>query len=186
MKNILIIVANPKEKSLSFAIANRYKELSIKKGETVEILDLYKNEYQQPFFTYDDDPYAIEVTKEMKYYQSKISKADEIILVFPYWWGCMPAILKNFFDWNLSMGFAAEFVNGRPKGLLINKKVKIFTTTGTPYFLYMLTGTNARLKNMFKKQIIEFCGMKLQEFNVFGGIDTKIKDINKILDKIKV
>ena len=39
---------------------------------------------------------------------------------------------------------------------------------------------------MFKKQIIEFCGMKLEEFNVFGGIDTKLKDINKILDKIKV
>ena len=98
----------------------------------------------------------------------------------------MPAILKNFIDWNLSMGFAAEFVDGRPKGLLTNKIVKIFTTTGTPYFLYMLTGANARLRNMFKKQIIEFCGMKLEEFNVFGGIDTKLKDINKILDKIKV
>jgi len=186
MKNILIIVANPKKESLSFAIANRYKELSIKKGATVEILDLYKDENQQAFFTYDDDPYKIEITPEMKYYQDKISKADEIIIVFPYWWGSMPAILKNFFDWNLSMGFAAKFINGRPKGLLTNKKVKIFTTTGTPYFLYMLTGANSRLKNMFKKQIIEFCGMKLEEFNVFGGIDTKIKDINKILDKIKV
>jgi len=186
MKNILIIVANPKKESLSFAIANRYKELSLKNSASIEIIDLYKDEYQQPFFTYDDDPYKIEVTKEMKYYQDKISKADEIIIVFPYWWGSMPAILKNFFDWNLSMGFAAEFVNGRPKGLLTNKMVKIFTTTGTPYFLYMLTGANARLKNMFKKQIIEFCGMKLEEFNVFGGIDTNLKDINKILDKIKV
>ena len=153
MNNILIIVANPKKESLSFAIANRYKELSSQNDKNVEILDLYKDKYQQPFFTYDDDPYKIEVTKEMKYYQDKISKADEIVIVFHYWWGSMPAILKNFFDWNLSMGFAAKFVNGRPKGLLTNKSVKIFTTTGTPYFLYMLTGANRRLKNMFKMHI---------------------------------
>lgn len=186
MKNILIIVANPKEASLSFAIANRYKELATKNGANVELLDLYRDENQQPFFFYDDDPYEIKHTKEMTYYQDKISKANEIVIIFPYWWGSMPAILKNFFDWNLSMGFAAEFINGRPRGLLINKTVKTFITTGTPYFLYVLTGANARLKNMFKKQIIEFCGMKLEEFNIFGGIDTKLKDINKILGKIKV
>ena len=66
MKNILIIVANPKKESLSFAIANRYKELSLKNSASVEIIDLYKDEYQQAFFTYADDPYKIEVTKEMK------------------------------------------------------------------------------------------------------------------------
>ena len=186
MKNTLIIVANPKKESLSFAIAKRYKELSLKNNDKVEVLDLYSDDNQQPFFSYNDDPYKIEITKEMKYYQDKISKADSIVLVFPYWWGSMPAILKNFFDWNLSMGFAAKFVDGRPIGLLTNKNVKIYTTTGTPSILYMLTGANRRLKNMLKKQIIEFCGMKLDEFNVFGGIDTNLKDVNKLLKKIKV
>ncbi len=185
MKNILIIVANPKKESLSFAIANKYKELSLEHNNSVEILDLYRDENQQPFFTYIDNPYAREATKEMKYYQGKISKADEIVFIFPYWWGSMPAILKNFFDWNLSMGFAAKFIDGKPKGLLTNKNVKVFTTTGTPYFLYMLTGANRRLKNMFKKEIIEFCGMKLEKFNIFGGVDTNLKDINKIFKKIK-
>jgi len=184
MKNILIIVANPKEDSFSFAIANKYKKTSEEKNYNVEMIDLYRDENQQPFFTYENAN-ELATTKEMKYYQNKILNADEIVFIFPYWWGSTPAILKNFFDWNLSKGFAFEYVNSRPKGLLKNKTVKIFTTIGAPYFIYMLTGANRRLKNMFKEQIIEFCGMKLEEFNIFGGVDINSKNITKILSKIK-
>jgi len=184
MKHILIIVANPKTNSFSFAMANQYKKISKENNDTVEIIDLYEDENQQPFFTYANVNELV-TTKEMKYYQEKISHANEIVFIFPYWWGSTPAILKNFFDWNLSKGFAFEYVNSRPKGLLQNKTVKVFTTTGAPYFIYMLTGANRRLKNMFKEQIIEFCGMKLEEFNIFGGVDTSSKKTNEILNKIK-
>ena len=184
-KKILIIVANPKKSSLSFSIANRYKELMLKKGYSIETLDLYADEHQQPFFTYEDDPYKVEPTQEMLYYQNKISNANELVFIFPYWWGSMPAILKNFFDWNFSMGFVAVFENGRPKGLLTDKTVKIFTTTGAPYLIGMFTGTHRRLKNMFKEQIVEFCAMKLEEFNIFGGVDTSEKSALKILNKIR-
>jgi NAD(P)H dehydrogenase (quinone) len=183
-KNILIIVAHPKKKSLSFAIANHYAKQQESMGHTIEMIDLYADENQQGFFTYEDDPYMIEVTKEMKYYQNKISWANELVFVFPYWWGSMPAILKNFFDWNFSMDFVATFENGRPKGLLTDKSVKVFTTTGSPYFWYCITGANRRLKNMFKEQIIEFCGMKLETFKIFGGIDTKNKNIGKIFKSV--
>jgi len=181
MKNILIIVAHPKENSLSFAIANKYKEKM--STYNVEILDLYRDENQQGFFTYDNAN-DLTITKEMKYYQEKISSANELVFVFPYWWGTFPAILKNFFDWNLSKGFAFEYINSRPKGLLQNKTVKVFTTTGAPKFIYTITGANRRLKNMFKQQIVEFCGMKLAEFNIYGRVDTNKNNSNKILDSI--
>ena len=182
MKNILVVVAHPKKDGFSFAMANRYKEVNDK--QNVEILDLYRDDNQQPFFTYDTSSNDIEITNSMKYYQDKISKADEIVFIFPYWWGSMPAILKNFLDWNLSKGFAFEYKNSRPVGLLNGKKVKVFTTTGAPYFIYMLTGANRRLKNMFKEQIVEFCGMKLEAFHSFGGVDTKSKNLDKILSRI--
>ena len=117
MKNILIIVAHPKEDSFSFAMANTYKEASQERGDKVEILDLYRCEHQQPFFTFTDAN-GLTKTDDMKFYQEKITKANEIVFVFPYWWGSMPAILKNFFDWNLSKGFAFEYVDSRPKGLI--------------------------------------------------------------------
>jgi len=183
MKNILIIVANPKADSFSFAMADKYKTLYAVNNK-VEIVDLYRDAHQQGFFTYDN-LHDIQVTEEMKYYQEKISAANEIVLVFPYWWGSMPAILKNFFDWNLSSGFAYTYIDSRPVGLLEGKTVKVFTTTGAPSFLYTITGANRRLRNMFKKQIIEFCGMELKEFNIFGSVDTSAKNTDEILSKIK-
>ena len=68
--------------------------------------------------------------------------------------------------------------------LLNNKKVTIFTTTGAPKFYYDLTGANRRLKNMWKEQIINFCGMKLNSFNIFGSIDTNEKNISKVLKTV--
>ena len=181
----LIIVANPKIESLSFAMANKYKELSIANKNEVELIDLYRTEHQQPFFTYENAN-GLKDTPEMNYFQSRISDADELVFVFPYWWGSMPAIMKNFIDWNFSRGFAFEYVNSRPKGLLTNKAVKIYTTTGAPSFIYKITGANRRLKKMFQKQIIEFCGMKLKSFNIYGGVDKSKNDPSKILDKIKI
>ena len=181
----LIIIANPKVDSFSFAMANKYKELATEKGYEVETIDLYRTKYQQAFFTYENAN-GLKTTPEMEYFQSEISKADELVFVFPYWWGSMPAILKNFIDWNFSRGFAFEYVNSRPKGLLTNKNVKIFTTTGAPSFIYKITGTNDRLKKMFQKQIIEFCGMKLKSFNIYGGVDKSKTKTSEILNKIRL
>jgi NAD(P)H dehydrogenase (quinone) len=179
----LIIIANPKPESFSFAIVNRYKELAEAKNHEVEIIDLYRTTHQQPFFTYQDAN-NLDSNPAMKYFQDKISWADELVFVFPYWWGSMPAILKNFFDWNLSRGFAFKYVNSRPVGLLTDKTVKIFTTTGAPSIYYTLIGANSRLRKMFKQQIIEFCGMKLSECNIYGGVDSTKTDMDKILAKV--
>jgi NAD(P)H dehydrogenase (quinone) len=130
-KKILLIVAHPKPESLSFAIAKKYSELSTQQGHHVTLLDLYRSEPLQPFFTFDDAS-TRETTEAMRYYQAQIQAADELVFIFPYWWGSTPAILKNYLDWNLSRGFAFAYENGRPKGLLTGKTVKLYTTTGAP------------------------------------------------------
>ena len=73
------------------------------------MLDLYSGEHQQLFFTYSDAN-ELSADENLKYYQDKIAKADEIIFVFPYWWRSFPDIPKNFFDWNLSKGFSFKYV----------------------------------------------------------------------------
>lgn len=184
MKKILVIVANPNEESFSFAIANTYIETSIAQGDSVELVDLYRSEHPQPFFTFDPKISA-EQAASRKLFQEKIAKADELVFIFPYWWGSAPAILHNFIDWNFSRGFAFHYVNSRPKGLLKGKSVRIFTTTGAPSFFYALTGANRRLKHTFKQQIIAFCGMELKSFNSFGGMDNKSKKLAGVLEKVR-
>jgi NAD(P)H dehydrogenase (quinone) len=176
MKNILIILAHPNKNSLSHSMANTYKEEKEKSGHSVNLIDLYTDENQQGFYTLE-----LGETKERSYYQNKIRKADELVFVFPYWWGSIPAILKNWLDWNFTTGFAYEYKNSRPVGLFTEKTATVFTTTGAPKFWYDLTGANRRLKNMWKEQILNFCGMKVNSFNIFGGINTNSKDIDEIL-----
>ena len=182
--NILIIVANPRKESFSFAMADKYKELALAENNTVEIIDLYRDEHQQPFYTYEAYNEPV-ITPEIKYYQEKISGADELVFVFPYWWGSMPAILKNFIDSNLTRGYAFNYVNSRPVGLLTGKVVTLLSTTGAPTLVYKVLGVNRRMKLMFKKQIIEFCGMKLKSSQIFGSVDTSGKNTDDILKSIK-
>lgn len=182
MKKILLIVAHPKVDSFSFAMAKRYQETKESLGDSVELLDLYRDKHQQPFFTYEDANSV--TTPEMMYYQKKIQDSDELVFVFPYWWGSYPAILHNFIDWNFSKGLAFEYVDSRPKGLLTDKRVTVFTTTGAPTFIYTLTGANRRIKNSLKEQVVEFCGMKLSSFNIYGGVDTSSKKTKSILEDI--
>lgn len=55
--------------------------------------------------------------------------ADELVFVFPIWWGDAPAILKNFIDCNFHSGFAFRYENGRPIGLLKGKSARIIATS---------------------------------------------------------
>jgi len=183
MSKILIIVAHPKIDSLSMAMAQKYKDIKESMGLEVELLDLYREENPQPFFTYEDSNNIS--TDSMKKYQKKIEDANELVFVFPYWWGSYPAILHNFIDWNFSRGFAFEYVDSRPKGRLQGRSVTVFTTTGAPSFVYALSGANRRIKTTFKKQVVEFCGMNLRSFNIFGGVDSSTAKSDKILQKVE-
>jgi len=180
-----MIVANPKKESFSFAMAKRITEQAISKNYQIETIDLYRETHQQAFFTADSIN-GKNITPEMKYFQDKIAATDKLIFVFPYWWGSTPAILKNFIDWNFSQGFGFKYVKSRPVGLLTDKTVEVFTTTGAPSFYYILTGANKRLRKMFQKQIIEFCGMKMESFNIYGGIDKSATNTSDILNKINL
>ena len=147
------------------------------------MIDLYRTEHQQPFFHFEDANSPVS-SPAIEYFQESIGKADELVFIFPYWWGGMPAIMKNFIDWNFSKGFAFEYVNSRPRGLLVGKEVKVITTTGAPELIYRFTGANRRLKKTIEQQIARFCGMKMTAFKSFGGVDTRSKKIQSILDAV--
>jgi NAD(P)H dehydrogenase (quinone) len=183
MKNILIITAHPTSRNLTTGIAEVYKTEKEKQGYNVEVIDLYHDK-QQPFFKFDK-AFEKVLTDEQKYYQDKITKANEIVFVYPFWWGGTPAILKNWIDSNLTMGFAARYTKGRPEGLLQERNVRIFTTCGAPKFFYVMTGVHFATKKIWKQTIVEFCGMKFDGYHLFGEIDTSEKKINAIFESVK-
>jgi len=183
-KNVLIITAHPASKNLTKGMAEIYKEEKEKQGNTVKLVDLYIDE-QLPYLSFED-AHADAPMPQRDYYQSQIKWAEEIVIIYPFWWGSMPAILKNWVDTVFITGFAFTYgENGRPKGLLQGRSVRVISTCGAPKFLYCLNGINRANTNIWKKSIVKFCGMDFDGYHLFGGVDASGKNVEKIFASVK-
>ena len=184
MSSILIIIAHPSPHNLTRGISEIYQEEKEKQGHSVKVIDLYKAE-QLPYLDYTDMKHYTAST-EARSYQKEITDADEIVFVYPFWWGTMPGILKNWIDSVFTMGFAAKYgKDGRPIGLLQGRSVRVISTSGAPTFLYCINGIRRANKKIWKQTIVEFCGMKFEGYHLFGGMDTEGKKIEKMFSCIK-
>ena len=95
-KRILIIQGHPDEQSFNHALHLAYKKGATRAG--AEIQEIFVSQLTfNPNLRYgyrqrtDLEPCLIEA-------QNKIKWAEHIVLVYPVWWGSLPAILKGFFD----------------------------------------------------------------------------------------
>jgi NAD(P)H dehydrogenase (quinone) len=79
-----------------------------------------------------EDKHNFDDDKNRKHFQEKITQADELVFIFPVWWGGVPGILKNFFDTNLESGFAFKYGKNGLEKLLVGKTVKVFCTCDAP------------------------------------------------------
>jgi len=183
MKNTLIVTAHPSGHNVTKGIAEIYREERESQGVKAEILDLYRSKHL-PFLSFEDANSP--ESGEMKPYQQMVADADEIVFIYPFWWGTMPAILKNWIDSVLTKGFAFRYNDkGRPVGLLQGKSVRIFSTCGAPKFFYLLNGINRANKKIWKQTIVEFCGMKFEGYHLYGAIDTSGKNIDKVFEDVR-
>lgn len=84
------------------------------------------------------DPIVVEMARE-------INASDELILLFPIWWGLMPAQMKGFIDKVMTPGLLYNHVSEFRLKLVSDtwKKVTVITTMNTPNFLYRTVFGNA-------------------------------------------
>lgn len=162
--NILIITAHPATWGFAHKIAERYQAEKESRGHNTQVLDLYQDKAQVflPFEAIQD----LVTTDEQQYYQDKISWADELVFVYPIWWGAMPAIMKNWIDWNFASGFAFRFTaEGKQEKLLTGKTARVFATGDGPRFMYWLV--RPMMSMLIGQGILGFCGIKQLSFDLF-------------------
>jgi len=170
----LIIVAQPSKKWFLWEVAKFYKSESEKYWDEIEILDLYSKENFQPNLEFEDMKVLNDDPNREKF-QKKIKEAQELVFVFPIWWGNMPAILKNFIDTNFWAGFAYKFQKWSPIPikLLEWKKARIFTSCDGFKYIYNNYLCPMYLKKYIEIYILWVFWIELKDFKLYDKMRKK-------------
>lgn len=171
MKNkVLIVFAHPEPTSLTHQLVQVAKETLEQQGHEVIQSDLYGMNWKAVF---DENDFPIRANKERLSFieesghafstgqqtedvaneQAKLLSADAVILVFPFWWFSMPAIMKGWIERVYAFGFGYGFKNGTNQhrygeGSLVGKRALVTVLTGGPAEDYSPRGINGPIEQL--------------------------------------
>lgn len=119
-----------------------------------------------------------DIPTDVKKYQEMIMWAEHLTVVYPMWWGQMPAILKGFIDRVFSNGFAYKVTASGSEGLLQDKTAHIFINTNTPSEIYKETLMHNAQIRVIQEAVFEFCGIKT-ETTFFGSVSSGSNELRE-------
>lgn len=105
--------------------------------------------------------------------------ADHILIVYPVWWGTMPALLKGWLDRVLQPGFAfAEREDGGWEGLLGGRSATLIVTMDTPRWIFggMLHSCSIRA---LRDATLRFCGVGPVRVMIFSPIRSSTPELRQ-------
>lgn len=104
--------------------------------------------------------------------QSAIRWAEHLVLIYPLWFGDVPALLKGFLEQVMRPNFAFGPLEGRfPKTLLDGRSARVVVTMGMPAPVYTLFYRAHSLKSL-ERNILRFAGMGPIAHSVLGGVES--------------
>lgn len=183
--NILVIIGHPDPESYCSALAHAYMKGATGKAAQIRTIDLSQIAFD-PNLKYGYRK-RTELEDDLKEAQELIRWADHLVIVYPIWWGTMPAILKGFFDRVLLPGFAYKYREGSSlwDKLLTGKTAHLIVTMDTPSWYNRLIYWQAGHLVM-KRNILKFCGIKPVKVTEISGVNASAEEKRKKwLEKVK-
>ena len=176
----LIIYAHLNPASFTKAVVDKVIKKSEENNDTIKIIDLYGENFEPILKMPDIESMFMqkETPNDVKKYQEMITWADHITVVYPMWWGQMPAILKGFFDRVFANGFAFAYGEQGPEGLLGGRTAHLYILTGTPNEYYEANGMHVAQERIMNEGIFGFCNIKA-EITFFGNIAMGSDELRK-------
>jgi NAD(P)H dehydrogenase (quinone) len=159
-KNILIINGNPKDDSFCRSVALQYMAGAQQEGHAVRVLHIGEFEAARQSAPHPAAVSAMVASEKVANAQSAVTWADHIVMVYPNWWGSLPAALKSWLDTVLTPGFAfrIDAKAGSIQALLKGKTARLFITMDTPRWVYRLLFGNGGVTIM-RRAVLGFCGI---------------------------
>lgn len=168
-KRILLILGHPSATSLCAALAKSYAQSALDAGHEVRQLRLGEMNFDPVLREGYQQIQALE--DDLSAAQSDILWAEHLTLVYPIWWGGIPALLKGFFDRVLLPGFAFKYRKGKafPDKLLRGRTADLLVTMDTPPWYYRWFYRMPGLHQV-RKTTLDFCGIKPLRTLTFGPV----------------
>ncbi len=168
-KKFLIFDGHPDENSFCAAIAGAYAKGV--QGDEVELQILALRNLKFDLNLRHGYRKIQELEPDLVEAQKKIKWCEHLVVIYPIWWGSMPALMKGFFDRCLLPGFGFKYHEGDPfwDRLLAGRSARVIVTSDAPALYNLIMYFNAPVIIM-KKMILGFCGFKPVRTTVIGGV----------------
>lgn len=156
---IYVLLAHPDKTSFNGAIADAYEEAALAAGHEVRRQNLGDMRFDPVLW---HGYHAVqELEPDLVAAQQNITWCEHWVLVYPIWWGSVPALLKGFFDRALYAGFAYRYHLSDPMwdGLLGGRSAQVITTSDAPRAWTFIAYRNSDLGTV-KYATLQFCGVR--------------------------
>ena len=168
-KKILIIDGHPNENSFCAALSKSYAKGA--QNSEFELQIIYLRNLNFDLNLREGYRKIQELEPDLVDSQSKLKWCEHLVVIYPIWWGSMPALMKGFFDRCLLPGFGFKYHKEDPfwDRLLNGRSARVIVTSDAPAWYNYLKYFNAPVI-IVKKMILEFCGFRPVKTTVLGGV----------------
>ncbi len=183
----LVLYAHPNPKSFNAAILEAIKEELDKEKAVIRVKDLYAMNWN-PVLSAADFQQILsgQIPEDIAKEQADVAWADLLIVVCPIWWHTLPAILKGYIDRVMCQGFAYQYTETGPVGLLEGKRAAIITTSGADENTAKQSGMMESIKGSIVNGIFGFCGFEDARYiNFYAVPQVTDAERKRMLDEVR-
>jgi len=159
MSEVLVLNGHPRPGSLGDALATAYADGARTAGRSVTLTLVRDLVFDAELHTGYEGTQQLE--PDLVRLQEAITAAKRIVLVFPNWWGGMPARMKGLIDRTLLPGYAFKYTDKAPyiQRLLTGRTGRVIVTMDAPLWYDRLV-YRAAASHVAKVEVLEFIGIR--------------------------
>lgn len=167
MKKILLIDGHPAGGGVCDTLATAYEEGARAAGHELRRIRLRDLHFDPILHLGYGGEQALET--DLAGAREAIAWAEHLVIVYPTWWGGMPALLKGFVERVFLPGFAFRYRKDSPlwDRLLKGRSARLIVTMDAPVLYDRLVNGRPGIRQL-RKTILAFCGIAPIAVTAFG------------------